>query len=609
MASTLSSEETQAVPRGPRRLRDIAQWLAGPVRANRPIYLRVALAAAFINLFALATSLFTMTVYDRVLPNNATESLIALSIGLGIVIIFDFALKLLRGYFTDFAGARIDREIGDEVFEQLASMRLDKRVGSTGRLAGIMRELEALRDFFASVTITAIVDVPFIVLILVVIALIGGPVVLVPLCIIPLVLIAGWLTYPAMDRLGAQSLQEGLHKQTVLVETIGALETVKAVGSAPILRGRWNNAVSGHAAISLRHRLTSLVATTFAQSAQMISYAGVVIVGVTLIAEREMSLGGLIACSILAGRAVAPLTQITSLLSRISTTRSAYREIDNVMQVERETLDDEQALSPQSLKGAVAFERVSFAYPGTEVPALDDVSFSIEPGERVAVIGRVGSGKSTLARLLLGLYPPASGNVMVDGIDLRQFDKLQLRRLVGTALQESVLFSGTVRENITLGREDIDDDAMIAAARIAGADAFLSRLSNGYDRRLIDRGESLSGGQRQAIALARALAGDPQVLVLDEPSSQMDNETEGAVIAAIEKETRGRTMIVITHRTPFLSIVDRVILMDKGQIVADGPRDEIMERLRGPRPTGGPTVSGDKAGLVTTASLPKGPRK
>ena len=354
MAQTANDMEDRHVSRT-----GVAEWLMAPIRANRPIYLRVALAAAIINLFALATSLFTMIVYDRVLPNNATDSLIALSIGLGIIVVFDFMLKLLRGYFTDFAGARIDREVGAEVFGQLTTMRLDRRQGSTGRLAGIMRELEALRDFFASATVTAIVDVPFIFLILIVIFLIGGPVVLVPLAMIPLVLISGWLTYPAMDRLGAESLRQGLHKQAVLVETIGGLETVKASGSAGLLERRWDMAVTDHAALSLRHRLIGLIATTMAQSAQMISYAGVVIVGVSQIAQRDLSLGGLIACSILGGRAVAPLTQITALLSRISTTRSAYREIDKVMQTERETME-RSTLAPATIKGAIAFERVHF---------------------------------------------------------------------------------------------------------------------------------------------------------------------------------------------------------------------------------------------------------
>ncbi|WP_319023276.1 type I secretion system permease/ATPase [Pseudoblastomonas flavescens] len=552
-----------------------ADWLVEPLRANAGTYRRVALAAVFVNLFALVASIFTMVVYDRVIPNNATESLIALSIGLGIVVVFDFVLKMLRSYLTDHAGARIDLDVGRKVFQQLLAIRLDRRQGSTGALAGLMRELEALRDFFASATVLAMVDVPFILLILVVVALIGGPVVFVPMVLIPLVLLAGWLTNPALDRLSARALGQGLHKQSVLVETIGGLETVKAAAAGPMLAARWDDAVVEHAQTSLAQRLTANIALTFAQSAQMIGYAGVIIVGVGQIAAQEMSLGALIACSILSGRAVAPLTQIASILSRLNSTRSAYRQIDSLMQTERET-GAGSALKLSGLKGEIEFADVTFAYPGTKTKALDNVSFRIAPGERVALVGRVGSGKSTIARLIMGLFPPLEGNVLVDNVDLRQLSKDDIRARIGAALQESVLFSGTVRDNITLGRADISDEEMLRAATLSKTHDFMKRIPDGYDRKLMDRGEGLSGGQRQSIALARALAGSPQVLLFDEPSSQMDNETENAVLEALESEVEGKTLVVITHRTPFLRLVDRVIVMDGGRVIADGNRDEVL---------------------------------
>ena len=558
--------------------RRFADWLLQPMRANRPVYMRVALAAAFINLFALATSLFTMVVYDRVIPNNAVDSLIALSIGLGIVILFDFILKLLRGYFTDIAGAAIDRDIGQRVFRQLLNVRLDSKKGSTGALAGLMRELETLRDFFASATITAIVDVPFILLTLAVIAIIGGPVVFVPAAMVPLVIIAGYLTHPAMDRLSAQGMGQSLLKQTVLVETIGGLETVKTSGAGGMLTGRWVEAIDDHANTSLRQRLVSNVATTLAQSAQMLSYAGVIIIGVGLIAQNELSMGGLIACSILAGRAVAPLGQIANLLSRLTTTRAAYRQINGLMQTRVEGPEGE-ALKLAQPRGEIEFRNVSFKYPGTAEKALDGVSFTIQAGEHVALLGRVGSGKSTIAKLVLGLFEPEEGTVMVDGLDVRQIDPETLRAKVGSSMQETVLLSGTVRDNITLGREHVDDDEMLRAAKLSGAHGFMSQITNGYDRRLADRGEGLSGGQRQSIALARALAGRPQVVLLDEPSSQMDAQTESQVLGRLEEELESRTVLIVTHRPPFLKLVDRIILLDKGKIVADGPKEQVMELL------------------------------
>ena len=573
----MSDEKIVEVPK-----ERFAPWLVEPMRKNRSIYIRVALAAALINLFALITSIFTMVVYDRVLPNNATSSLIALSIGLAIVIIFDFGLKTLRAYFVDVAGARIDREVGDSVFSRLLAIRLDQKKGSTGALAGIIRELETLRDFFASATLTAVVDVPFILITLAVIAMIGGVVVAVPLVMIPIVIVTGILTYPAMDRLAAKSMGQGLLKQTVLVETIGGLETVKTSGAAPILTRRWLDAIEEHSDTTLKQRLLANIGVTIAGSAQTISYAGVVIVGVGLIATQDLTMGGLIACSILSGRAVAPLGQIATLLSRISATRTAYRQINGMMETKPEGPEGEPLVLTRT-KGLIEFRNVHFRYPGAPEKALEGVTFTLQPGEHVALLGRVGSGKSTIAKLLLGLYDPEEGVILLDGTDIRQLDPLDLRRKVGSSMQDSVLLSGSVRENIVLDRAGIDDEEMIRAAELSGTHQFMGQIANGYDRRLADRGEGLSGGQRQSIAIARALATRPAVLVFDEPSSAMDQQTESALLDRLEKDLTGRTFLVITHRTPFLRLVQRVIIVDRGKIVADGPRDQIISKLNRPK--------------------------
>ena len=559
-----------------------APWLIEPMRKNRSIYIKVGLAAAMINIFALMTSLFTMVVYDRVLPNNATSSLIALTIGLLIVIIFDFILKTLRAYFVDVAGARIDREVGATVFNQLLAIRLDKKRGSTGALAGVVRELETLRDFFASATLTAMVDVPFILITLAVIAMIGGQAALVPLVMVPLVVVVGLLTQPAMDRLAAQAMGQGLLKQTVLVETIGGLETVKTSNAGGILTNRWLEAIEEHSHTSLRQRLVANIGVTLAGTAQTIAYAGVVVIGVGMIEAQELTMGGLIACSILAGRAVAPLGQIAQLLSRITATRTAYRQLNALMQTPREGPEGDPLVITRT-EGKIEFRNVSFRYPGSPEKALDSVTFTINPGEHVALIGRVGSGKSTIARLILGLYEPEEGVILLDGTDIRQLDPADLRRRVGNAMQEGLLLSGTVRENIVLGQEGIDDDRMIRATTLSGTHQFMGQIANGYDRKLADRGEGLSGGQRQSIAIARALVGDPPVVLFDEPSSAMDNQTETALLERLEEELKNRTFIVITHRTPFLRLVGRVIIVDRGKIIADGPRDLILQKLNRPK--------------------------
>jgi ATP-binding cassette subfamily C protein LapB len=553
-----------------------ARWLTEPMQRNRAIYAKVALAATVINLFGIVTSLFTMTVYDRVLPNNATSSLIALTIGLVIVVIFDFVLRTLRAYFADIAGARIDEEIGDTVFRRLLAIRMDVRSGSTGSLAAMMRELESLRDFFASMTLTAVVDLPFILVTLAVIALIGGPLVFVPLLMVPLVILVSALSQPALDRLSARAMQQAQLKQAVLVEAIGGLETVKANNAAPLLNARWQAAMEKHSHVSLNQRLVSTFAVNVAVIANTISYAGVVVAGVGMIASQNLTMGGLIACSILAGRAVAPLGQIAQLMTRLTQARTAYAQINGLLEHPPEGPAG-TAIAPR-VTGQIELRKVSFRYPGQAEAALSDVSLRIRPGEKVAILGRMGSGKSTIARLIMGLYAPADGLVLVDGTDMKQIDPAAYRARIGVALQESVLLSGSIRDNIVLNRERIDDAEMLRAAQVSGAHDFIGTMANGYDLVLADRGESLSGGQRQAIAMARALAGSPPLMVFDEPTSAMDVQTEARLIKRLAAELADRTLVLITHRPPMLRLVDRVIIMDGGKILADGPRDEVLNR-------------------------------
>ncbi len=557
-----------------------APWLIEPMLENRGTYLKVAVAAAMINLFGLVASLFTMTVYDRIIPNDASSSLVGLSIGLAIVVLFDFVLRLLRVYFVDIAGANIDYEVGDTLFAKLLAMRLDRRPASTGTLTGLMRELETLRDFFASATLTAIIDVPFILLTLAVITLLGGVLVLPPLAMIPVVVLAALLTNPALDRLSAKSLGDGLRKQSVLVETVGSLETVKAIGAGPMLAERWRSALRSHAHSSLGQRLTASIAVTTASSANTIAYCGIIIVGVGLLRNHEITTGVLLACSVLCGRVIAPLAQIATLLSRLSATRIAYRQINALMQMPDEGPAGE-ALHPARIEGRIELRSVAFRYPNAAEKALDQISLTIAAGERVGFLGRVGSGKSTLARLILGLYEPQEGVVMIDGTDVRQFDPGALRRCIGAAMQDNVLIAGSVRDNICVERPDVDHDEMIRAASLSGTHAFMGQIANGYDLRLADRGDGLSGGQRQSISIARALAGRPPILVFDEPSSAMDGQSETDLIGRMQPEVEGRTLLLITHRLSLLRLVERVVVLDRGRIVADGARETILQRLRG----------------------------
>lgn len=557
----------------------LSPWLAGPLAAHRATFMKVAIAAVLTNLFALATSLYSMTVYNRIVPNNATDSLIALTIGMAIVLVFDFVLRMLRGYFIDVAGREIDAKLGEAVFQTLISMRLANKQGSSGAFAGLLREFETLREFFASATIVALVDVPFVLLFLFVIWLIAGPVVLVPLLMIPLVVGAAFIVQPGLDRMAGGVLGLGFSKQGVMVETIGGLETVKATAAGAMLQRRWRDAVDQSADVALRSRLLSSFAINVAASAQQIVYVGVVLYGVFLIADGKLTSGSLIAASILAGRCVAPLGQVAGLLTRLSGTRAAYTRLDAFMSASGEIAADANPVRRQRLEGRITFKNVVFHYPGTNTRVLDDVSFEIAAGERVAIVGRVGSGKSTIARLVLGLYRPSEGQVMIDGADVRQLHPDDLRRNIGSVLQDVTLFSGSVRDNITLSAASVDDAELLRLAKLSGTHDFIGQLANGFDLRLADRGEGLSGGQRQSIAIARALANAPPLIIFDEPTSAMDSQSENALVSRLDAELKGRTFLLVTHRQPMLKLVDRVIILNGGKIVAQGPRDDVLRSL------------------------------
>jgi ATP-binding cassette, subfamily C, bacterial LapB len=558
-----------------------SHWLFGPMWQTRWTYAQVGVAAFVINLFSLATSIFVMVVYDRVLPSitSGHESLIALVIGMVIILTFDFILKSLRGYFIDLAGHRIDSAVGGTIYKRLLDMRLSNRKGTTGGFAGLLREFETLREFFASATLAALVDVPFILIFLIVIAVVGGSVVWVPIIAIPIVLIAGWLVQAPLKRLSATSMQQGFNKQGVLVETIAGLETIKTSAGSAMLEQRWADAVDNHAEVSRRSRSFTMLALNVAGTVQQFAYVGVVVYGVLLIAKNEMTMGGLIAASMLASRCMAPLSQIATLLSRLTHTQTAYQQLDAMMGQDGETKEKGGYLRRTKLEGSIEFRNVIFRYPGSTVRALDDVSFRIEPGEKVAILGRIGSGKSTITRLVSGLYEPSEGAVLIDDTDVRQIHPYDLRHNVGSVLQDVVLLSGTVRENIVLRDAKASDDEVLRVSKVAGVHDFIGTIPNGYDVRLADRGEGLSGGQKQSIAISRALLGSPPLMLLDEPTAAMDVNTENALIARLETELEGRTLVLITHRSSLLKLVDRIIILDRGKIIAQGPRDDVLRAV------------------------------
>lgn len=566
----------QSVGEGRNRDRK-GHWFWSTMIQNKWMYVQVILAAALTNILGLVTSLFTMVVYDRILPNNAIESLVALTIGVGIALVFDFVVKSLRSSFIDRAGERADKAMGRKIFDQLLDMQMQAKKGSTGAMASTLREFETLREFFTSATLVAVVDLPFIFLFLWVISMIGGPLVLVPAIAVPVVLILGIGVQPLLARLADQNFSDGQNKQSVLVETVTGLETIKAIGAGRIMRARWEEAISKQSEHGMKTRAISQFAMNATASTQQAAQILIVFYGVFLIAEGTISMGALIAASLLTGRALGPLAQLAQTLVRLNSARTSFRSLDQLMEADNEHPADRKWLSRPKLDGQIRFENVAFAYPDQQVDALKDVSFTIEPGEKVAILGRIGSGKSTVARLILGLYTPKSGVVLVDGTDIRQIDPGDLRRNIGSVLQDIWLFSGTVRDNIAVGAMRPRDEDILEVARTAGVDEFVRKHPQGYDMMLAERGDGLSGGQKQAITLARALLGAPPILLMDEPTSSMDVQSEQAVIAKLKTDLADRTVIIVTHRTSLLELVDRVIVIDDGRVVADGPKS-ILSR-------------------------------
>lgn len=553
-------------------------WFRDSIAANRWAYIQVGLAAMMINSLAMVTSLFTMVVYDRILPSGATASLFALTVGVVVALVFDAILKTLRAGFIDHAGRRADLDMGQRVFDHVIETEMGARKGSVGAVSATMREFESLRDFFTSATMVALVDLPFVVIFIGAIFLLAGPLAVVPAIAVPLVLLIGVAVQPILSRLADRVLSEGQMKQTVLVEALTGIEAIKAAGAGRQMRARWAEAIRLQSTYAVKSRAVTqgaINATGFIQQAAQIL---IVVYGALLVVSGQITSGVLIAAVILTGRALAPLALISQTLTRLHQARSSYRSIEALMQAPGEHPVGRQFLSRPRLSGDVSFVGVSFAYPDQQGAALDGVSFDIAPGERVAILGPIGSGKSTIARLLLGLYQPTEGAVLADGIDIRQIDPTDLRRNIGAVLQEPWLLSGTLRENIAFGAVRPRDEEILEAARLAGVEDFVARHPEGYDMRVGERGQCLSGGQRQAVVLARALMGDPPILLLDEPTASMDIQSEGALIGRMKGVLAGRTLIVITHRISLLDLVDRVIVIDGGKVVADGPKSLVIRR-------------------------------
>ncbi len=552
-------------------------WFWGPVLASKKIYVQVICASVLINIFALASSLYIMTVYDRVVPNNAIHSLWWLTVIIAFVILFDLAMKIIRGIFVDNASAKIDKRVSTALFDRISRHDATMSKTATGALAGTVRNFDLLKDAFGSASFTVFADLPFVFLFIYVVYLIGGPLAYVPLIIVPAVILFALALQPIVKRMTELGQSQGKSKQAVMVEMIAALETVKTVQGISMLRNRWLNSVLHQSKSGTKTKLTTQLAAQFAQFAQQVSQVAMVVLGVFLIADGTLTMGQLIACVILSGRTMAPLGQLTGLLGRMNSAFAAYKGLDEVLGTPSEEEGRAGQVKRLTMKGQVEFRNVTFTYDEQPEPVLHEFSFKIEAGERLAVVGRIGSGKTTMLRLLCGLNPPDKGAVMIDNADVRHIRPDDMRRNVGVVMQNPILFSGTIRDNILMGNPDASDEDLLEVAKVSGAEAFIGMLPGGFDFPLSERGQELSVGMRQSVAIARALIGRPNILIMDEPTAPLDSAAEMAMVQNLDVATKGITTIFITHRGAMLQLAERVLAVDGGRVAAFGPKDEVLK--------------------------------
>ena len=556
-------------------------WFWGTIIRSAPIYKDVLLATLLINLFALASPLFVMNVYDRVVPNAAIETLWALVAGVSLVFVFDFAVKKLRHMFLEVAGKKSDILLSSKVFAKVLSMKMAVRPKSVGAFASNLREFDSVRTFITSTTMIAMADFPFVILFLTVIYYVGGSLVIVPLITLPIIVIYGIITQFAVQRAVEKTYKLGSQKNALLIESLSSIETIKCLGAEGHLQHDWEQTVGHTAFWSQKSRMISASTGHFSQLVQQLTMAFIVVYGTYLIADLELTMGALVACVMLSGRIAAPIAQLANLLANYQQTKTAFMSLDGIMGQPDEAVTAEQSrVHLPLMKGDLLFKNVSFSYPDKSINALDSLSVSIKAGEKVGIIGRIGSGKTSLARLLLGLYEPNEGSILLDGIEIRQADLTDVRRNISYVDQSPTLFFGTLKDNVAYGRSLVEDRQVLDALQVAGLEGMVSSDPAGLDQEVGERGSTLSGGQRQAVAIARAMLRDSPVYILDEPTSSMDNVSEELVKLRLQEKLKNKTVVLITHKMAMLSMVDRVIVMEAGRIIADGPKDAIIEALK-----------------------------
>ena len=577
-------------------------WFWSVLKELKPQYTKVILASLIVNSFAIAAPLFMLNVYDRVLPNSAFSTLWVLAIGMALVLSFDLILRVLRGVIIDKSGRWADVKLASRVMDHVLRIRMSDKPAASGDFASRLREFETVREFFSSGTLLAIIDILFVFLFLLVIYLVAGSMVIIPAVAVVVVVLAGLLVQPMMIKTIRSVQEESALKHGLLIEAINGLDTIKTLNAEGSVLREWQELVDSTSVSTEKIRFLSMNMITFTMIVQQVVTVAIIVYGTYLFDARVVTMGAIIAAVLLASRAVAPLGVVASTLSRLQQSLVALNNLNSIMAMETENSHADLTVSRKISNGNVEFKNVSFSYPQSQMQALSDVSFRINSGDKIGIIGKVGAGKSTLSQLMSGLYMPDEGSVSIDGINIAQLHTSDLRKALGFVLQEPVLFRGTLKENIAYGRPDVTNEEIVRAAEISGSASFINAHPMGFGMPVGERGSFLSGGQRQFVALARALVADPKILLLDEPTSAMDNASEAIFMQKLNK-MKDKTLIICTHRQSLLQMVDKLILLDNGKLLAFGPKADVLnflkesvlrERKAKVQPTKAMKIQGDK---------------
>ncbi|QHE87174.1 type I secretion system permease/ATPase [Hydrogenophaga sp. BPS33] len=559
-------------------------WFAFAIRKHRRVFLDGVFATFMISAIGLTASLYTMQVYDRVVPTKGFSTLWVLTIGVLLAVVLEFTMKQVRAHMVDRASKVIDQELSSVFFDKALAIRMDARPSTVGTFASQIRHFESVRNFMTSTTLFILADAPFALMFIGVMAMIAGPVALVPLVMVPVAVIAGLFFRGSIERLSAENMQESNRKNGLLIEAVDGIESVKAAGGEWKMLDRYRDLTATIAASELQLKALSTRSTNLAQTIQQLNYVGLIAAGAYAISSGQLSMGGLIACSIISGRALSPLAQIPQLVVQWKHAKIALKSLDAIMAMPSDRSSHQRLVVPERCAGQLRLESATFGYR-EDKPILEIADLRIQPGERIAVLGAVGSGKSTLVKMLSGLYKPKTGAAYLDGVDMDQLAPEFVREHIGYLPQDVRLFSGTLRENLTLGLPTPSDSVIFNAARLTGLDQAIQSHPKGLELEITEGGRGLSGGQRQLVGLTRLLLARSSVMLLDEPTASMDVQLESRVMKHLFQEAPPESvLVVVTHKVGMLPHVHRIIVVDKGRIVMDGPRDQVLARLSGQTP-------------------------